>query len=424
MRVTRIGGIDISRNWIILCILESFPSPSVAQLFEGLHTVENWKKRKSQKINEIMYRLEADQAGVDILKELNLDAVIMEPSGLWYSGFWANTCKDLGIEILWVSHQQVKYSRKHYQLKNKDDRSDALAIAALYFDPTCRDKKGNPPLLRNYDHVTLNQVKEFFFQREQLSKLRNAHVNQIRQRLTMEFPEIAEKNFDYLGKKSRINPTLGHIAGLQKNVRVPIVTLGTGITAYTKEHALRIISLENQDQELELKLSGLLALPDFKPYMEVFDKFRYGIILKSLLLFHCYPFDGFLVNGKPDLSPKGKDLSLRKFQAFLGLAYSYEQSGSTSQSKDIMTKTWLGSKIVRNHLYAHALCIICSKKVVAYSEPLKRLKQDWFNDRVDPQTGVVSPSFKSLGKDGLCRLLFLETRLLYRELRQATSRKD
>jgi hypothetical protein len=32
---------------------------------------------------------------------------------------------------------------------------------------------------------------------------------------------------------------------------------------------------------------------------------------------------------------------------------------------------------------------------------------------------VKHPSFQSLGKDGICRLLFDETRLLYQELRKA-----
>lgn len=57
-----------------------------------------------------------------------------------------------------------------------------------------------------------------------------------------------------------------------------------------------------------------------------------------------------------------------------------------------------------------------------------KLKNAWFNPRsheftvINEKTGKKErksqelPSFKALGKDGICRLLFYETRLLYQEL--------
>ncbi|TRV08960.1 MAG: hypothetical protein EWV41_09665 [Microcystis wesenbergii Mw_MB_S_20031200_S109] len=59
---------------------------------------------------------------------------------------------------------------------------------------------------------------------------------------------------------------------------------------------------------------------------------------------------------------------------------------------------------------------------------MAKLKNSWLNPRKhtyfirDKKTGqkieVIQelPSFKALGKDGLCRLLFYETRLLYQLL--------
>jgi hypothetical protein len=47
-----------------------------------------------------------------------------------------------------------------------------------------------------------------------------------------------------------------------------------------------------------------------------------------------------------------------------------------------------------------------------------RLKDAWFNGRVDPVTGERFRQFKDLGRDGICRLLFYETRLLYQELKK------
>ncbi|MBC1197863.1 hypothetical protein H0901_22075 [Microcystis aeruginosa BLCCF158] len=70
---------------------------------------------------------------------------------------------------------------------------------------------------------------------------------------------------------------------------------------------------------------------------------------------------------------------------------------------------------------------ICPNKP-AKTETMTKLKDSWLNPRNhtyftrNEKTGqkieVIQelPSFKALGKDGLCRLLFYETRLLYQLL--------
>ena len=51
-----------------------------------------------------------------------------------------------------------------------------------------------------------------------------------------------------------------------------------------------------------------------------------------------------------------RDRSLRKFQAFMGLAYSYKQSGDKASRK------FHGSTLIRSHLYAWAVCMVAPKK--------------------------------------------------------------
>jgi hypothetical protein len=84
---------------------------------------------------------------------------------------------------------------------------------------------------------------------------------------------------------------------------------------------------------------------------------------------------------------------------------------------------------MRSHLYAHAMVTICPNKP-AKTEIMTKLKNSWLNPRKhtyftrNEKTGLKIevtqelPSFKALGKDGLCRLLFYETRLLYQLLTQ------
>ncbi len=60
-------------------------------------------------------------------------------------------------------------------------------------------------------------------------------------------------------------------------------------------------------------------------------------------------FKKFLVNGKPYFRGD-HDISLRKFQAYLGLGYSYQISGDTSAKQDKVKKSWKGSDLMRSHL--------------------------------------------------------------------------
>lgn len=276
-------------------------------------------------------------------------------------------------------------------------------------------------ILHKYDYDSIAILRQTFHEREQLDKNKNSLINQLRQRLSCEFPEICQRDFDYIGVNG-FNPTLAHIAGLRKN---PIIknTAGTGISDFSKFLASDIITYQNRITAKESQLSEILSLEQFSSYCQIFKQFGFGTITQSLLLLHCYPIERFLVNGKPYFK-NDHDISLRKFQAYLSLGYSYEISWDTSAKQDKIKKAWKGSDLMRSHLFAHALVTVCPNKP-AKTEIIAILKKSWFNARIhtyhelNAQTGQrveikqELPSFKALGKDGLCRLLFYETRLLY-----------
>jgi hypothetical protein len=339
----------------------------------------------------------------------------MEPTGGWYSAFWFDNAKRLGIAIHWVSHAQVKYSRRHYGFKNKDDRSDAMTIALLYFDKANRDERGNPPFFQKYDHEGIEAIREKVYEREQLDSNCNTLINQLRMRLNREFPEIARRDFETIGVKG-VNPSLGHIIGSCQNRKFPKVTAGTGITEFSRTLAGDIVNLQDRLAVTSDRILSLATSPEFEPYTRILKDFGYRDLM-GLMLIHVYPFDRFLVNGLP-YRRRGHDLSLRKFQAFLGLSYSYESSGDTSATSEKVKKKWAGSEIVRSHLYAHKLVTVCNPRYAPRSEVQRRLKESWFDGRVDPETGERFRAFKAMGKDGICRMLFFETRLLYQELKR------
>ncbi|WP_260441908.1 hypothetical protein [Microcystis aeruginosa] len=249
-------------------------------------------------------------------------------------------------------------------------------------------------------------------------------INQLRQRLGCEHPEIAQRDFDYIGVNG-FNPTLGHIAGTIKNPRIK-ATAGTGISEYSQLLANDLIMYQTRISIKEEELREIIKLEQFKPYCQVFDQFLFGTVTQSLLLLHCYPIERFLVNGKRYFRGN-HDISLRNFQAYLGLGYSYQISGDTSAKQDKVKKSWKDSDLVRSHFYAHAMVTICPNKP-AKTETMAKLKKSWLNSKNhtyfarNEKTGQKIevtqelPSFKALGKDGLCRLLFYETRLLYQLL--------
>ncbi len=395
-----IAGLDVSRNFADIAILSCFPDISPLQFF-----------REHQE--KICFSLSCDRSGIERLKSLSVAEIILEPTGYWYSGFWVNAARSLGIKINWVSHQEVKHHRHHYGFKNKDDRSDAFTMALMYFDPGARDELGNPRFIPHYECDRVERVRRLWHEREQLDKNMGNNIRQLRQRLLIEHPEIAQKKFNYIGKHG-VNPTLGHIARTIDHHRIG-ETVGTGITPYSTSQAKDIIELRNRRDRCETELEAILS--EFPDYDSTFKAFGFGIVLRALLLMHCYPIERFYVAGAPYWRD-GHDISLRRFQAFLGLSFTYEKSGASSATGKKIKRKWHGSETVRSHLYAHALIVICAKTIPPRSSTIVALRAAWHHERVDPTTGKSYPPFKALGKDGICRLLFYEARLLYQALKK------
>jgi hypothetical protein len=197
----KILGIDVSRNWaivVLLCELQAFSplqySKSIKEPVRGYPRIKG-----NTQLNEIAYKLECNAEAIKIIKSLEADAIILEPTGYWYASFWSNCAKKLGMDIYWISHQQTKINRQHYfKTKNKDDYLDALTIALTYFDKSGLDELGNPPILKNYDYDSIDLLRRTFHEREQIDKNKNSLINQLRQRLCCEHPEIAQRDFDYI----------------------------------------------------------------------------------------------------------------------------------------------------------------------------------------------------------------------------------
>lgn len=396
----KIGGLDVGRGSAVLCCLEAIPS-NIKRSF------------KQFKADKAFLKLNTDTLGLTKFLSLGLDGIVLEPTGYWYSAFWVIAAKKHGINIYWISHTDLDKLRGSYGFTNKRDEEDSLCLAASYFDPNFVDDHDKKRYLNYYNHDLSSLVREFFHEKEQLQKLRSALIAQLRQRLAREFPEMAVATLE-ISKIRGFTPFIGWLAGnhlstqIENKYKLSVVhDLDIAIGSYTKDHALTIFSLEKRITDHKSKLEYLLFnTPEFKSYNQVFNRFKLGLDCQILLLYHCYPLDKFLVGGVPwverELNSNGKlqkrDRSLRKFQAYLGLSYSYRQSG------DFKSRSFHGSSIARSHLYVWAVCVIAVNRSTD-NQIVRGLRERYQELRVNVK-----------GKDALIRILFKMTRLLFYEL--------
>ena len=357
----RIIGLDVGRGSAVLCCLNEFPS--------NIH-----KHYKQLRNTKQFYKIDCSKVGVDQLLSFKPTGIVLEPTGHWYSQFWVTVADKYGIPIYWIGHNDLDKVRGSYGFTNKRDEEDALCLAASFFDDRFIDIHGQKRFLNLTANGAITKVRELFNSKEQLQKIRTGLVAQLRQRLSYEFPEAARQSMKISSIKG-YTPIIYWLATGIKNARYDnkyklsiAPELGIAITDYTRDHAQIIISLELRITQIINAIATTIAMPEFEAYNAVFDRFGFGLNVRALLLFNLYPFDKFLVKGKPwieyersEKKLQKRDRSLRKFQAFCGLSYSYKQSG------DKVSRKFHGNAIIRSHLYIWAVCVLSRIKNIKHN---------------------------------------------------------
>lgn len=350
-----IVGLDIGRNNAVAAALDHFPDNPKA--YFAHHRPE-------------IKRIEPNHAGLCYLKSLQPCGLVMEPTGRHYAAIWQLWAESINIPVYWVGHADLAHQRGSYGFVNKRDDEDAFCLALTYFDERFIDRMGRRRFLNPVSKIA--PVHEKFLQLEQLDKNKNVLINQIRQRLCKEYPEASERRIE-VSEKLGYSPFWGWLAGRYSYARVTndyaqsvAHDLGIPISSYTREHAAAIVILEERMSLLQQELLTQIQEPEFLAYLKVFRRFGFGPRNQILLLTRLYPFEKFLVDGKPwiehemTLPKKGKhrhegaklqkrNRSLRSFQAALGLSYKLAQSG------DRASKKFSGSDTLRSHLYMWAV---------------------------------------------------------------------
>ncbi|EAZ92823.1 hypothetical protein [Crocosphaera chwakensis] len=133
--------------------------------------------------------------------------------------------------------------------------------------------------------------------------------------------------------------------------------------------------------------------------------------MEALVLMKVYPFEKFLVNGfpvvewveTPNNGKQKRHRSLQQFESYLGLSRRIEQSGDKESVK------WFNSRLMRSHFYIWYVTRICP-------QPPRRLDTE-IGKKLGNKWDTMKTKKKAKVKDGIIRLCFYATRLLFNELK-------
>ncbi len=323
MKIINVIGLDVSKASVSLCLLTERPE----------NVRDFYYKCKFEK-------LQANKIGITRLQEIKPDVAIFEPTGVNYSKLWLEHLTKLGCEIRLVGHKELKNYRSHHlALPDKDDDADSLALACYYFDYS-----QSPQRFVRIRTPVASRLRELVLRLQHLSRTQNPIINRIRQDLSWQFPEVALVD-SQRGVSNDVPLLWGWIAGERKSPKYDRIykdTVGVGMNNAVIYHAQRICSLEREEVEIEEEIANLLALREFKPYLKIFELFKFGSRTQSVLLSQLFPFENYLENNQPIIIirpgrfSKGetkRHLSERRFLKTLGLAPSEYSSGDIKRQK-------------------------------------------------------------------------------------------
>lgn len=249
----------------------------------------------------------------DYVKNHSPDVAILEPTGNHYSRLWARILESLGIKILWVGHIELRRYRGGKNLPNKSDAADALAMAAYALDQENQLESGefNERAFLMHRPEPIDQLRELVQQLEHLNRVQSPIINYTRQALAWQFPEKAHGKTEST-KLGNVPPLWGWLAQRETEVHPQsyksltkqyqlsaAVQFGFSIDPFVRLHADWLCDIALEEQRLEAVLKSLVNDDQFAKYNQVFDLFKFGLRIRARLLSRIYPFEAFLVDGRP-----------------------------------------------------------------------------------------------------------------------------
>jgi hypothetical protein len=376
-----IVGLDCGKCSVHVCVLERMPYDI---------------KRFAGKYDPLILESKWD----DLKKLLTLgDTYAIEPTGA-YSRIFIDFLRQNGKRVLLVYDHRITAYRILKGLLNKNDKPDALAIAAF--------------TMEHLDQPTA-------FINFQQSELRDAFNNLCAVRRGMQWPqsnlglrlcyEVPEWVSIYEGSKRKWleqkTPALWRfIAGEptynQRRREAELSeTCGSGLSDHSQQLAKQLLYWCAQEFSAEQILTDCLNSQEYEPYQRVFDQFSMGPFIRAGILTVSYPMNRFLVEGRENIDyirgPKTKRPSGRTkrnhsqaaFKLYNGLGRVENKSGK-SQYSEIKG----GSSMLRQIWFQHITASTLLRKPAGFAtqllDPLKAKfgsETPWLNTNI---TQVIS----------------------------------
>ncbi len=306
-------GIDVSKSSITCHILSEYPKG-------GLQSYWHKTRNKASSLYPVFYSnpdVKRKQKSAfdfaDYLTQTKPNYAILEPTGNHYSRLWASILKKLEIKILWVGHVELRRYRGGKNLPNKSDPADALAMSAYGHDPDHRLEGGeiNMRYFLMHRPEPIDELRDLCQQLEHLNRVQSPIVNYARQLLAWQFPEVAHTRsqstksgflpplWGWLALSGEISPA-GKTRMDNRYKKSIAREYGIEIDPMLRLHAEWMCDISLYEQHLQTRIAQILTESAFAPYMSVFDKFGFGLRVRSRLLTRIYPFKSFLgVDGRP-----------------------------------------------------------------------------------------------------------------------------
>jgi uncharacterized protein involved in tolerance to divalent cations len=429
--MTKVLGIDIGARFIVAFELSELPV--------GISYPNFYKQNAKIAISKI--RMDNSKEGssvnlkdaIELLTEIKPDIIVMEPTGVWYSRLWAKLAEHLGIEVKWIGHADLAHLRGAYGFKDKDDRTDACCLAISYFDPIFNSTNS----WLTWKTGTIADVNDRLLEIKSLESTTKILIQQIRQRLKYEFPEIADRHISNGRTKDGFTAWIGYLAGIHDYKRIQgeraksiATALSIDISPYTIDHAGSIVINQIREQKLKADLANSLLDTCFDKYRPTFELFGFGSIMQSTVLSNIYPIEKFLVDGKQhidryedDRGKHKKNTSLAGFQLSLGMGKRLiESGGSTSliySGSSFARKilyTWITTTVLPERMAESWLVCELDKRALSQPKPaltVAQLRTRW------KETKGTNRDRHMAGVRSAMTLGYRITRLLYDNLLKA-----
>jgi transposase len=374
----KIAGIDVSKDSVTVALLDRLPSEEMKKFCKTFKPL----KFKVQDIEKLL--------------ALEFDAAVLEPTGIHYSRIWAEKIRASGRIVRWVGHQEIAAYRKSYKLPDKTDKTDSIAIACYGLERW--DKTGY--FLSERAELPL-KLRELYLRTQFLNSAATPLINRLRQQLSHECPELAQKAVG----RAWLAPVPGMwlaIANEKRSQRWEDLiqqSQGLGISQFSEHLAQGIIHNDRAAIAVEKEIEAILQDAELQRYLEVMEHFRFGRRTSTALLSSIYPIEKF----------KGHHNPLGAFKACCGMAQIWHESGDYTG--------WIpgGSAEVRSALWRWAFGTIPQNKV--NSPELEMLRDYYQNGTTVTEDGELKTLSPGKGNQRLMRTVRRAVTMLYRQLK-------